>query len=141
MDEKNSAKTTGTDITLEEVTVPRQSLADVKTWLGLLNNLENIRYATRTVFKISRKYFIETVCNIEPLFLYDNIILGMSGDKLAFLYGRKFMYAENQLLLEAIKRKGYGLAKSVFSTSVAGYIFDELEMRYGKNLMLMNFAI
>lgn len=114
----------------EQAPAPRRSLESRKTWLELLDTIKNIRYSTQTIFKVSGKHLIHTDYNIEPIFLYDNIILGKSGDRLAFLFGRTFEYVRNQLLSESINKESYNLAKSVFGTCIAGYIIEKRPERH-----------
>ena len=116
----------------KEVDIPLWSLTDNKTWLKLVEHIENIKYSTQTVFKMSGTHLIKADHDIEPIFLYDNIILGMSSGKLAFLIDNDFRYVENRLLSEAMNQKRYNLAKLVLGTAIAGFIFDTLEKNYQK---------
>lgn len=130
--EKVPVQTNKADNAPEQATTPCRSLADNKTWLELLDSIENMKYSTQSIFKVSGKNRIDTDPNIEPIFLYDNIILGMCGDRLVFLFDEKFEYVRNELFSEAINQKSYGFAKSVFGVCIAEHIFDELQKKYEK---------
>lgn len=111
---------------------PCRSLTDCRTWQGLQESIENIRHSAHTIFRFSGKCRIEAFCAIEPIFLYDSIILGLSGDKMALLFDGEFKYEERRLLLTAIRQENYDLAKLVFGTSIARYILNGLESKYEK---------
>ena len=127
--------------------MPRRSIIDNNTWRGLVYDISNITYSTKTIFKISNTRAIKlpkhsfsamlnsSVEEIVPLYLYDNIIFGLSNGKAALVIGERSAYCDDEILTNLLfGNLPHSLTTNIIGNEIANFIRLMLQGEYGKTL-------
>lgn len=130
-----------------------RSMEDNNTWEAIAYDINNVKYSTKTIFKLSDAREIEltpmslsmmfssSVNSIKPLYLYDNIIFGTSNNRPALLIGERSVYCEDENLRMALLGNcPTALAKTIIGNEIANFIREMLSGSYGYTLSKSQFT-
>lgn len=136
----------------KRISNPKRSLDDNNTWEALAYDISNINYSTQTIFKLSNPREINltpmsfstmlysSLNTIKPLYLYDNIVFGVSNNRPALVIGERSSYCEDELLKSILQQEcPLPVAKTVIGNEVANFIRQMLDGSYHKSLSTNQF--